>query len=1179
MPSGATENPLHATGSATVNIDPKLEAVEGEVARLRLKLETLQTNFSQAQQHTAELVHNAALDGRTISSLLTEIKTEKSQAIEQAKARMDVASSETKAYVHKSPNCMLTLIEGIEKSQKELQPGESVEWVWALEFELPKYNDELGATRVVEQREISHEVWDLAVRLWAKRLHLKYIITADDRNIIICVGAVHRVLVEEAHDAKVPMRVTNTRGALNFHQDLTKYMAKNHGGLNEWDPDKSAWIPRSATAGSKRIVKDLDGDGDIDEEDVVLARSKMSTQNENEIEELSKKLPSTMEEHELEKELDFRGIMSKTMDKLEMAEAVQEARERERLLLEVQDEHRVFTSALRQRLVRRRISGHGGIDLDMRLSTPEPEKAISWLDQHTHLNNQTKIRSKKVHEMLTAVGAFRPDADKVFPCLEPGNPETCVVFNLAQQVIVDPEFVLDPAKGEHQEMSDKLVANDLEPVTYTELREVVEVLKTWIDKENGPGREERFTGTFVCFYPLHDFNELSYLRSQWGTFKVIVRTTVSGYSENGDSPLALAHDDNVPHEHSIPWSWSWQPIHEIRDYFGEDCGMYYAWLGTYTSMLFLCMIFGLITGIAQIVQFGSVDKNPLTLAYSVYVGVWSVSFLETWKRKEVEFRFLWGSEQVDDEEGMRPQFIGKLIVTEAGREKVIYSSMAQRYLKLGLSAAVCFACMVMTVLAAIAASSIRNWPVPGNTDFCTTRPEMCCKTSAGDLFERSPLGEHQMMCCGYAANTTNPEASERLMDQYKPSVCTDEVLEMCDFDSCPTPEGGIQQWLNPYGVPLSVQDIKGWCDTDLPNVGSEMATMDKLMNHPCGNYRQKQNQYLSSFLNLLIIQSFGQIYEMITGWLNEKENHRTEAEYQNALVIKNFVFQFVNNYFMLFYIGFVRDYLAEASLDEAAKAAEGGVAADDLGLDFGDTRAEIAHSTLPELQQQLLIVFTGKTFAKSTGHALKPFFVKWGKSLFAFYRRTQFNRAEKKRLAADPNYVPRSALDELEESADTIGMTTYEKQAHLMPYEGTFDDFNDRVIQFGYIVLFAPAYPLAPFLAFVNNIIEIRLGGYKMCSGYQRPRWSVRQGIGSWLGMLSVLGFAAVVTNSIMVAFVGSESASRMVDGDGNKNLYLTEGANATKCDPETYLPPGATAEDLVDGNNPHCTIGTFSDR
>ena len=59
--------------------------------------------------------------------------------------------------------------------------------------------------------------------------------------------------------------------------------------------------------------------------------------------------------------------------------------------------------------------------------------------------------------LLTAVGAFRPDADKVFPCLEPGNPDTCVVYNLAQQVVVDPEFVLDPALGEHQEMSDKLL--------------------------------------------------------------------------------------------------------------------------------------------------------------------------------------------------------------------------------------------------------------------------------------------------------------------------------------------------------------------------------------------------------------------------------------------------------------------------------------------------------------------------------------------------------------------------------------------------------------------------------------------------------------------------------------------------------------------------------------------------
>jgi hypothetical protein len=1171
--SEVTENPMSADAASTAkaNIDPKLLEVETEVARLRAKLHVLQHNFNEAQQHTSELVHNAALDGQTIKALLTEIKDEKSQALDEARKRLAVDPDEQSAYEHRSPNILLTLIEGVERRQHALQPGETVDWVWALEFEMPKHTDVLGSARKVEQREIHHEVWDLAVRMWANKLHLKYIITADDRSIILCVGATHSVLVEEAHRAKVPMRVSNTRGALNFHKDLMKYYARNHGGLNEWDPDKLVWIPRGASGTSaKRIVRDLDGDGDIDEEDMELARRQMTGSSESRILEFSAKGASDLHDKELMMELDYRGVKgSEGMSRAEMIEKVVAARAREKQMFDLHDEHRVFTSGLRQRLVRRRMASHGGVDLEMRLHSPSPKEAIEWMAKHTHRDAPHKIRSTKVHEMLTAVGAYRPDAETVFPCLEPGNPETCVVWKLAQQVLVDSEFVLDPAKGDHQEMSDKLAASNLDPVSYTELREAVEVLKTWIDEKSGPGRNERFTGTFKSFYALHDWNELEYLRTQWGTLKIIFRSVISGYSENGDSPLSLAHDDNIPHEHSVPWSWSWQPIHEIRDYFGEDCGMYYAWLGTYTSMLFLCMIFGLITGIAQIVQYGSVDKNPLTLGYSVYVGVWSVSFLESWKRREVEFRFLWGSEQVSDDEGLRPQFVGKLIVTEAGREKTVYASMLRRWLVLLVSAFICFICMGVTIAAAITASSVRNWPVPGSTDFCQTVPEMCCKTKAGDMYPTSTLGEAQLMCCGFTGNATH-----RLADLYDPRVCTDEVMDMCDFDSCPTPVGGTKEWLNPYGVPLATQDVKGWCDRDLPppmwGAGTEMSAVDKLLNHPCGNWRQKQNQYLSSFFNLLIIQSFGQLYELLTAKLNDWENHRTYAEYQNALVIKNFVFQFVNNYFMLFYIGFVRDFLAEGKLD-------------DVGISFGDSRAEIPHSTLPELQEQLLIVFTGKTFAKMLAHALKPFFVKWGLSLLAFYRRSRFNREEAKRLKRDPEYQPRSALEVLElgQTKTANDMSTYEQQANLMPYEGTFDDFNDRVIQFGYIVLFAPAYPLAPFLAFVNNVIEIRLGGYKMCSGYQRPRWNVRNGIGSWLGMLSVLGFAAVVTNSLMVAFVGSESASRYVDDDGKKLLYITEDGNATKCDPTSYLPPNADISDIDESTsyNPHCTVGTFSDR
>ena len=54
---------------------------------------------------------------------------------------------------------------------------------------------------------------------------------------------------------------------------------------------------------------------------------------------------------------------------------------------------------------------------------------------------------------------------------------------------------------------------------------------------------------------------------------------------------------------------SWR--NQIRDYFGEDTGLYYAWLGHYAASLFICMLMGCITMIAQY-HYGSVERNPLT---------------------------------------------------------------------------------------------------------------------------------------------------------------------------------------------------------------------------------------------------------------------------------------------------------------------------------------------------------------------------------------------------------------------------------------------------------------------------------------------------------------------------------------------------------------------------------------
>ena len=52
------------------------------------------------------------------------------------------------------------------------------------------------------------------------------------------------------------------------------------------------------------------------------------------------------------------------------------------------------------------------------------------------------------------------------------------------------------------------------------------------------------------------------------------------------------------------------------------------------------------------------------------------------------------------------------------------------------------------------------------------------------------------------------------------------------------------------------------------------------------------------------------------------------------------------------------------------------------------------------------------------------------------------------------------------------------------------------VLQFGFTTIFVAAFPLAPLLALLNNIIEIRLDAYKFVTQWRRPLPSQAKDIG-----------------------------------------------------------------------------------
>lgn len=67
----------------------------------------------------------------------------------------------------------------------------------------------------------------------------------------------------------------------------------------------------------------------------------------------------------------------------------------------------------------------------------------------------------------------------------------------------------------------------------------------------------------------------------------------------------------------------------------------------------------------------------------------------------------------------------------------------------------------------------------------------------------------------------------------------------------------------------------------------------------------------SALLNLFIIVVYGIIYEALAQALTNWENHRTQTQWNDSRILKNFMFQFINNYFVLFYICYFRPFVAD----------------------------------------------------------------------------------------------------------------------------------------------------------------------------------------------------------------------------------------------------------------------------
>ncbi|XP_078662802.1 anoctamin-1-like isoform X14 [Branchiostoma floridae x Branchiostoma belcheri] len=244
-------------------------------------------------------------------------------------------------------------------------------------------------------------------------------------------------------------------------------------------------------------------------------------------------------------------------------------------------------------------------------------------------------------------------------------------------------------------------------------------------------------------------------------------------------------------------------------------------------------------------------------------------------------------------------------------------------------------------------------------------------------------------------------------------------------------------------------------------------------------------------LNLIVILILDEIYGSVAAFLTNLECPRTETEYEDKLIFKLFLLKFVNSYSSIFYVAFFKgrfmgrpgQYIYAAPGLRMEECGPGGC--------------------LYELCIQLSIIMAGKQLIQNNVMEIGM------PKLKKFLREcTCFGLCKERAERAEDKAGPRD--------------TRWEEDLVLEPFSGLSPEYLEMIIQFGFVTIFVASFPLAPLLALVNNVLEIRLDARKFVQELRRPMAERAKDIGIWYNILKGITKISVIVNAFVIAITSN---------------------------------------------------------
>jgi len=224
------------------------------------------------------------------------------------------------------------------------------------------------------------------------------------------------------------------------------------------------------------------------------------------------------------------------------------------------------------------------------------------------------------------------------------------------------------------------------------------------------------------------------------------------------------------------------------------------------------------------------------------------------------------------------------------------------------------------------------------------------------------------------------------------------------------------------------------------------------------------------------------------------------------MIVKKIVFQLVNSFASLFFVGFIKPAVFKTHYDLEGDTEE------EMDNDLND-------QILSELRLTLSTLFATLIFVQNIQEVVVPVLVK--KLKMRFDKHSEF---------IDEDAVGTSGeLPSMSKSSKKVTNTFHGKTMNLLkkdadrqlkapPPPPVIDNMSEMIVEQGYATMFAIAFPLTPLLALCNNYVEIRVD-YHNLTANQRPIPYAAYGVGLWGKVLWIFAFISVLTNWYLLVY------------------------------------------------------------